>query len=127
LQFSNVSLEIAQSPSRWFNHPMRRTGFSTILFVAILGLGCMGVAVPSKADEHCEDIMDPRYDPAECEPDQNSLRNLRSEADYRVCTEATELARPHWRSVLFSPSLCQWEVSDFCMTGSCDLVHAVLG
>ena len=30
---------------------MRRTVLSTFLFVAILGLGCMGVAVPGKADE----------------------------------------------------------------------------
>ena len=48
---SNVSLEIAQSPSRCFNHPMKHTVLSTFLIVAILGLGCMGVTVPSKADE----------------------------------------------------------------------------
>ena len=46
---------------------MRRAVLSTFLFVAILGLGCMGVAVPGKADEHCEDPNDPQYDPNECE------------------------------------------------------------
>ena len=51
LELSNVSLEIAQSPSRWFNHPMRRTVLSTFLFTAILGLGCVGVAVPGQAEE----------------------------------------------------------------------------
>ena len=50
LQFPNTSLEIAQNPSRCFNHPMRRAVLSTFLFVAILGLGCMGVAVSGKAD-----------------------------------------------------------------------------
>ena len=42
----NTTLEIAQPPSRCFNHPMRRTVLGTFLFVAILGLGCIGVAVP---------------------------------------------------------------------------------
>ena len=51
LEFPNTSLEIAETPSWWFNHPMRRAVLSTFLFVAILGLGCMGVAVPGKADE----------------------------------------------------------------------------
>ena len=46
-----TSLEIAQSPSRCFNHPMRRNVLSTFLFVATLGLGCMGVAVPGRTDE----------------------------------------------------------------------------
>ena len=46
---------------------MRRAVLSTFLFVAILGLGCMGVVTPSKADEHCEDTNDPQYDPSECE------------------------------------------------------------
>jgi len=30
---------------------MRRTVLSTFLFAAILGLGCMGVTVPGKAEE----------------------------------------------------------------------------
>jgi len=30
---------------------MRRTALSTFLIVAILGLGCMGVSAPDKADE----------------------------------------------------------------------------
>lgn len=34
-----------------YNRPMRRIVLSTFLFVAILGLGCMGVAVPGKAEE----------------------------------------------------------------------------
>ena len=46
---------------------MRRAVLSSFLFVAILGLGCMGVAVPRIADEQCEDPYDPQYDPAECE------------------------------------------------------------
>jgi hypothetical protein len=50
---------------------MRRTILSTFLFVAILGLGCMGVAVPGKADEHCEDTNHPQYDPAECDEPKN--------------------------------------------------------
>ena len=67
LRFPNASLEIAETPSWWFNHPMRRAVLSTFLFVAILGLGCMGVAVPAKAYGHCEDTNDPQYDPNECE------------------------------------------------------------
>ena len=35
----NTTLEIAQPPSRCFNHPMRRTVLSTFLFAAILGPG----------------------------------------------------------------------------------------
>ncbi|SVE08718.1 uncharacterized protein METZ01_LOCUS461572, partial [marine metagenome] len=46
---------------------MRRTVLSTFLFAAILGLGCMGVAVSAKAYGHCEDPNDPQYDPNECE------------------------------------------------------------
>ena len=46
---------------------MRRAVLSTCLFVAILGLGCMGVAVPGNAYGHCEDANDPQYDPNECE------------------------------------------------------------
>ena len=46
---------------------MRHAVLSTFLFVAILGLGCMGVAVPGKAYGHCEDPNDPQYDPAECD------------------------------------------------------------
>ena len=46
---------------------MRRTVLSTFLFVAILGLGCTGVAVSAKAYGHCEDANDPQYDPNECE------------------------------------------------------------
>ena len=38
---------------------MRRTALSTFLFLAILGLGCMGVSTPGNADEHCEDMSDP--------------------------------------------------------------------
>ena len=38
---------------------MRRAVLSTFLFVAILGLGCMGVVTLSNADEHCEDPYDP--------------------------------------------------------------------
>ena len=46
---------------------MRSTALSTFLFVAILSLGCLGVALPGKADEHCEDPNNPQYDPAECD------------------------------------------------------------
>ena len=60
LQFPNTSLEIAEYPSRCFNHPMRRAVLTTFLFTAILGLGCMGVAVPGKAHEHCDDLNHPQ-------------------------------------------------------------------
>ena len=46
---------------------MRRAALSTFLFVAVLGLGCMGVAVPGKASDHCEDTSHPRYDASECD------------------------------------------------------------
>jgi len=46
---------------------MRRVDLRTFLFVAILGLGCMGVSAPGKADGHCEDKSNPRYDPVDCE------------------------------------------------------------
>ena len=36
---------------------MRRAVLSTFLFTTILGLGCMGVAVPGKADE----LKHPKY------------------------------------------------------------------
>jgi hypothetical protein len=51
LKFSNVSREIAKNLSWWFNHPMKRTVLRTVLIVAILGLACMGVSAPGKADE----------------------------------------------------------------------------
>jgi len=79
LQFSNVSLEIAQSPSRWFNHPMRRTVLSTFLFVTILGPGCMGVTVPSQAEElkhpielgkECKVLFQEYYDRSRSDTDQ---------------------------------------------------------
>ena len=46
---------------------MRRIVLSIFLFAAIIGLGCMGVAVPGNADEHCEDTSHPQYDESECE------------------------------------------------------------
>ena len=46
---------------------MRCAVLSSFLFAAILGLSCLGVVTPSKADEHCEDTNDPQYDPSECE------------------------------------------------------------
>jgi len=53
---------------------MRRTALSTFLFAAILGLGCLGVAVPSKADDHCEDESNPRYDATDCEKQAEEIR-----------------------------------------------------
>ena len=73
---------------------MRRAVLSTFLFVAILGLGCMGAVAPGKADEHCEDTSHPQYDAAECEQigyqnlNQKLLRKLRSESDHVVCLDA---------------------------------------
>ena len=63
---------------------MRRAAISTFLFVAILGLGCMGVAVPGKADEHCNE-NNPQYDPSDCTEkeliQQNELTNQTNEID----------------------------------------------
>jgi hypothetical protein len=58
---------------------MRRTILSTFLFVAILGLGCMGVAVPGKADElehpielgkECKALCEEYYDRSRSDTDQ---------------------------------------------------------
>ena len=91
---NHPSLEIAQSPSRCFNHPMRHNVLSTFFFIAILGMGCMGVAAPGNADEYCEDASHPQYDEAEREQSgsqnlkQSLLRKLRSETDHVVCLDA---------------------------------------
>ena len=45
-QFPNAFLEIAESPSWCFNHPMRHAVLSTFLFTAILGLGFIGFVNP---------------------------------------------------------------------------------
>ena len=73
---------------------MRRTVLSTFLFAAILGLGCMGVAVLVKAYRYCEDTKHPQYDAPECEQsgsqtlNQELLHKLRSETDHVVCLDA---------------------------------------
>ena len=46
---------------------MSYVGLSRLLFAAILGLSCLGVVTPSKADENCEDPYDPQNDAAACE------------------------------------------------------------
>ena len=46
---------------------MIRVVLCSFLFVAILGLGCIGVAVPGNAYGHCEDPNDPLYDAGDCE------------------------------------------------------------
>ena len=80
---------------------MRRTVLSTFLFVAILGLGCMGLAVPGNTEEHCEDPNDPQYDAGECEPDQITKANIALDyaTDLRVCFWAvTSDAQPNWKN-----------------------------
>jgi hypothetical protein len=52
---------------------MRRAVLNTFLFVAILGLGCMGVTVPGKADDYCDE-NNPQYDPSECEQEGNKQK-----------------------------------------------------
>ena len=48
---------------------------------AIKTKGCMGLAVPGKAGEHCEDNTHPRYDESECEEEELKKKEGQAEAD----------------------------------------------
>ena len=58
---------------------MRPFALNISVFAAILGLGCLVMVTHGKADEHCEDSSDPRYDASECEEgnDANKLEKTK--------------------------------------------------
>ena len=76
---------------------MRRTALSTFLVVAILSLGCIGVVVPGKADEHCEDTSDPRYDPSECAETKAARQANALRKDYPTWTRNSQSGVINWK------------------------------
>ena len=67
---------------------MSYVGLSRLLFAAILGLSCLGVVTPSKADENCKDPHDPQNDAAACKGHESFKPGVFSE--YEPKNKATK-------------------------------------